>query len=120
LSEDNKQKIADNLGDDVKSFEARLQKARNLNPGLAHTNNVAIPEEDKIKAMRIGTELIVAVFIGGGIGFLIDTWLGTKPWFLIGFLFLGNAAGLWNIFRLTNGQSYKIGFDRTKTSKPTK
>jgi F0F1-type ATP synthase assembly protein I len=55
--------------------------------------------------------------LGGGIGLVLDNWLETKPWFLILFLLLGNAAGLWNIFRLTNGHKYKIGFEDDKTPK---
>ena len=53
---------------------------------------------------------MVAVFVGGMIGFLLDTWLNTKPWLTILFLFLGNAAGLLNIFRLTSNQNYTVGF----------
>jgi len=44
------------------------------------------------------------------IGFLLDTWLNTKPWLTILFLFLGNAAGLLNIFRLTSNQNHTVGF----------
>jgi ATP synthase protein I len=97
-------------------FDKRLQRARDLSAGSNQSGKTALPEEGRGAAMRIGTELIVAVAVGGLIGYLLDTWLGTKPWFLIGFLFLGNAAGLWNIFRLVNGQSYKVGFDRKKQS----
>lgn len=97
-------------------FDKRLQHARELNAGTNQSGKAALPDDGKGKAMRIGTELIVAVAVGGGIGFFIDAWLGTKPWFLIGFLFLGNAAGLWNIFRITNGQKYKVGFERDKAS----
>jgi|TARA_B100000315_G_scaffold249276_1_gene280247 ATP synthase protein I len=95
-------------------FDTRLRRARSLNAELERSGGAALPEDGKGKAMRIGTELVVAVAVGGGIGFLIDSWLGTKPWFLIGFLFLGNAAGLWNVFRLTNSQGYRVGFNHDK------
>ena len=65
-------------------------------------------------AFRIGTEIVVAVAVGGAIGFVIDTWLDTKPWFLIVFLLLGNAAGLWNVFRITSNQGYAAGFESSK------
>lgn len=64
--------------------------------------------------MRIGAELVVAVAVGGGIGFMLDRWLGTGPWLLIGFLLLGNAAGVWNVFRMTNNQGYAAGFRQNK------
>jgi len=50
-------------------------------------------------AFRIGVELVVALAIGGGIGWLLDRWLGTMPLFLLVFFFLGAAAGLLNVFR---------------------
>jgi ATP synthase protein I len=51
------------------------------------------------KAFRLSTELVVGVFGGGAIGWLLDQWLGTSPGFLIGFLLLGVAAGLTNAVR---------------------
>ena len=100
-----------------KDFDTRLRHARSISAAGAQNKKAALPEDGKGQAMRIGTELIVAVIVGGGIGFMIDTWLGTKPWFLIGFLFLGNFAGLWNVFRITNGQKYRVGFESDKHSK---
>ena len=98
-------------------FDLRLHNARNANNGSMNIGNVRPLDDGKSKAIRISTELIVAVTVGGGIGMLLDNWLETKPWFLIVFLLLGNAAGLWNIFRLTNGHKYKMGFKDNKTPK---
>ena len=95
-------------------FDLRLQKARNISSGSTNIGNAGLPEDGKSQAMRIGTELVVAVAVGGGIGFLLDNWLETKPWFLLGFLLLGNVAGLWNIFRIANGHKYKVGFKDDK------
>ena len=95
-------------------FDSRLQKARDINRGSTTNVNAGLPEDGKSQAIRIGSELIVAVAVGGGIGFLLDNWLETKPWFLLGFLLLGNIAGLWNIFRLANGHKYKAGFRNDK------
>jgi ATP synthase protein I len=53
-------------------------------------------------AMRAGGEFVAAIIVGGFIGWLIDTWLGTKPGFLIAFFFLGVAAGVVNVIRATN------------------
>ena len=52
------------------------------------------------RGMRIGTEFIAAILVGTGIGFLLDRFFGTKPWFLIIFMMLGMAAGFRNIYRL--------------------
>lgn len=116
MSKDKDPQVPNDQTSDLPDFDTRLRRARDLNAAVSQSGKATLPEDGKGTAMRIGTELIVAVAVGGGIGFFIDSWLGTKPWFLIGFLFLGNAAGLWNIFRLINGQSYKAGFERDKQS----
>ncbi len=41
----------------------------------------------------LGLEMGVAVGIGAGVGYLLDRWLGTKPWLLLVFLLFGIAAG---------------------------
>ncbi|MDR3500622.1 MAG: AtpZ/AtpI family protein [Parvibaculum sp.] len=50
-------------------------------------------------AFRLSTELVAGIFVGGAIGLGLDTWLGTKPLFLLIFFFLGVAAGILNVFR---------------------
>ena len=50
-------------------------------------------------AMRVATELVLALIVGAAIGWFLDGWLGTRPWLLIIFFFLGFAAGLKNLFR---------------------
>ena len=37
--------------------------------------------------------------VGGGIGWLLDEWLGTRPWLFVVFIFVGIAAGILNAFR---------------------
>ena len=38
-------------------------------------------------AFKLGTELVAAVGVGTIIGFILDTWFGTKPWLIIIFFF---------------------------------
>jgi hypothetical protein len=52
--------------------------------------------------MRAGSEFISAVVVGAGIGWGLDRLLGTNPAFLIVFFFVGVAAGVWNVIRLTS------------------
>ena len=49
---------------------------------------------------RVALEWTVAVLVGYGVGYFIDTLCGTDPWGLIVFLLLGNVAGLLNIYRI--------------------
>jgi F0F1-type ATP synthase assembly protein I len=43
--------------------------------------------------------LIGALLLLGGIGYAVDQWQGTSPWFLVGGLFLGVVVGLYEIAR---------------------
>ena len=53
-------------------------------------------------AFKLGTELVAAVGVGTIIGFILDSWFGTKPWLIITFFFLGAAAGILNVIRTAN------------------
>jgi ATP synthase protein I len=46
----------------------------------------------------LGLEMGVSVAIGLGIGYLLDRWLGTKPWLMLVFILLGVAAGFRSMF----------------------
>jgi ATP synthase protein I len=51
------------------------------------------------QAIRLGTELVAGVAIGGGIGWALDRLFGTAPFGMVVFLFLGAAAGIMNVMR---------------------
>mgnify|MGYP001299000139 FL=1 len=53
-------------------------------------------------AFRLGTELVAAVAVGTIIGFILDNWFDTKPWFIITFFFIGVIAGILNVIRVAN------------------
>ena len=59
---------------------------------------------------RIVADLVAALIVGIGIGLLLDRWLGTSPWMLILFFFLGSAAGMLNVYRTASGQGYAVGY----------
>lgn len=64
------------------------------------------------QALRVSIELVSAVVVGGLLGYFIDKWLGSAPWAMIIFFFLGFAAGFMNIYRSQTGQEFKIGFKK--------
>ena len=50
-------------------------------------------------AFRLSTDLVAGLIVGGVMGWSIDRWLGTAPWFLIVFFILGIAAGIFNVLK---------------------
>jgi ATP synthase protein I len=85
------------------SFEERLRAARDrAGLGAAPAEKRADPLSGPPWAIaaRVGVELVAALAVGVGIGWLLDRWLHTKPVFLAIFLVLGGAAGVRNVWRV--------------------
>ena len=57
------------------------------------------------RAMRASSDLLAGLFVGTLLGYLLDRWLETEPWFLLAGIGLGFAAGLRNIARSMNDDS---------------
>jgi ATP synthase protein I len=53
--------------------------------------------------LRVASELLAGVLVGGGIGWALDRWLGTSPILLIVMLILGMMAGFWSVYKLARG-----------------
>jgi ATP synthase protein I len=68
--------------------------------------------------LRIGLELVVAVAVGAGLGYLVDRWLGTRPWGMVGCFFLGVAAGMANVYRTIAGLGMAVGYRNTGQPAP--
>jgi ATP synthase protein I len=60
---------------------------------LQHTAEQAAP------AAGAGYTLIGAIMLLGLIGYAVDRWAGTAPWFLVGGLILGIAVGMYELAR---------------------
>ncbi len=63
------------------------------------------PQQDPLyaglgQAVRLGTELLAALIVGGGLGWGVDVYLlGSAPWGLIVGLVFGLAAGIRSVYR---------------------
>ena len=69
------------------------------------------------QGLRIGIEMVVSVVVGAGIGYLIDGFAGTRPLFMIVFLFLGFGAGIMNVLRIIRGVDEAVGLGRAMREK---
>jgi F0F1-type ATP synthase assembly protein I len=50
-------------------------------------------------AATVSYTLIGAIMLLGGIGYALDEWQGTSPWFLFGGLVLGLVVGFYELAR---------------------
>lgn len=93
----------------LEDLDARVTAARAANKQRSGKDDSAPAGKPPMTgfglAMRIGTELVAAIAVGVGVGYVLDMWLGTKPWLMVLFFFLGSAAGMLNVYRVAE----KIG-----------
>lgn len=74
--------------DDRRTAEEVKEQARSKNDTKGYA-----------QAMKLSSEFIAGIVVGGGMGWLLDQWLGTMPFGLIVFLLLGFGAGVLNVLR---------------------
>ena len=48
-------------------------------------------------AASAGYGLIGALLLFGGVGYALDRWLGTEPWYLLGGMILGIIVGFYGL-----------------------
>lgn len=53
------------------------------------------------EAMKLSSEFVAAIIVGGVLGYVLDRFAGTGPWGLIILLLLGFCAGVLNVMRAT-------------------
>lgn len=87
---------------DLDQFNAKLKAARDRIEGREDQGSKG-SYNDSLAGVgyRMSIELVVGICLGLGLGWLIDTQMGTKPWFMLILMFLGLVAGVLNIVRLS-------------------
>jgi ATP synthase protein I len=99
----------------LKNLESRLDAAR------ARQQDARGTGDEKAKSapggglgfgFRIAVDLLAGLAVGVGLGLLLDRWLGTTPFLLIVFFFLGAAAGMLNVYRTATRQGLAVGYGK--------
>jgi len=104
--------------DSLEALDARLSEAERRQAGEKRRGLAAAERMSGFGfAWRVGLELVSALIVGVAIGYMLDRWLGTRPWLLILFFILGSAAGLLNVFRLTSGLGGTVGSGKASESR---
>jgi len=64
------------------------------------------PDQETNRKSGIAYAAAVALFASVvslcGLGWLLDNWLGTRPWLLVAGIVLGSAVGLYEFVRLSS------------------
>ena len=50
--------------------------------------------------LTLGWQLALSIIMPMGVGYLVDSWLGTFPWFFLGGLLLGMVSVFWQIYQI--------------------
>jgi ATP synthase protein I len=88
---------------DLDQFDAKLKAARDRIEGREDQGSRKGTYNDSLVGVgyRMSIELVVGICVGLGLGWLIDREMGTKPWFMLILMFVGLAAGILNVVRLS-------------------
>ena len=93
----------DPIGEDsrLKSLDQRLKAAEQAE--AVRTGGDKRPEADQNYRLgsRVLAELIGGIAGGALVGWVLDLWLGTKPWLLLAVMFLGIIASFRNIMKIS-------------------
>ncbi len=85
--------------DELRSLETRLEAARQRQAGGRRKPRRPVDSSGVAAGLRVAIDLISGLAVGVAVGIALDVWLGTSPWLLILFFFLGSGAGLLNVIR---------------------
>ena len=106
------------LSERIEKFEAKTTDKKQKHKSRQ------IPAAGMALAGRVATELVAGIAVGAFAGWLLDSWLGTTPAFMLVLFFLGAAGGMMNIWRLLNGKGMGAGYfsdhKENNASAPTK
>ena len=86
----------------LKDLSRRIEQSRQARSGADSSRR----EEGSALglATRAITELVVGIAVAMGLGWVLDNWLGTKPWLMLVLMPFGVAAGVLNVMRLSRSK----------------
>lgn len=93
----------------LESLDERLDR---LQQAEAKRTAKRQPDANYQAGQLVLSQLVGAPLGGGIVGWLLDRGLGTKPWLMLVFLFLGFAVGIWNVIRISNYAQRKARGER--------
>ena len=80
------------VADDLRWEDLRVNPAKPSRPDRRWVRQVGV-------LSGVGLTLVISTVLGLWGGYVLDGWLGTKPWLMLVGLLLGIASGFVNLFR---------------------
>jgi len=109
--------MTDEAGDPrpLEELDARLRAARASKPGREPRQaGSGGAGKGAGVGVRIGVELVSGIAVGSLIGYGLDRLLGTRPWLMVVFFFLGAAASVVNMYRAVKGLDDSVGLGQAQ------
>ena len=88
----------------LKSLDAKLKAARERNQGPGEVSGASEGQAGLGYGSRLSVEIIASLLAGLGLGWVIDHFAGTKPLFMLVFMFVGLGVGIYNVMRMSRRQ----------------
>lgn len=88
--------------EDLGSRIAKARQARGLGTAPEEPQRGSMDASGLGIGMRISIEIVVALVVSTGLGWVFDQWWGTTPWVMLAMFVLGGAAGIKNAIRTAN------------------
>jgi ATP synthase protein I len=89
---------------DLNSLDAKLKAARERNQGPGTASGPTEGPAGLGYGSRLSVEIIASLLAGLGLGWAIDYFAGTRPLFMLVFMFVGLGVGIYNVMRLSRRQ----------------
>ena len=87
-------------------LKARLEEARQKQHAGSWDGGLKVEQRGAAgRAWRLSVEIIAAFLVCGGLGWIIDDWLDTRPVFLLVFVVIGMIVGVYNVFKVAKAMN---------------
>jgi ATP synthase protein I len=101
---------SDDLSEKLKSIDVALGRARSKREVEASKGKRSATDNRGFAvALRLSSEFVAGVVVGGGLGWMIDRIFDTSPWGLIVCFLLGFLAGVLNVMRAAGMAGQGLG-----------
>ena len=89
------------MPEDLELLKRKLSDLEQREKRVVPNDRGFVRSKNSYIGLRIGVELLSALIVGAGLGYVLDGVWESKPWMMVVFLLFGGAAGVLNVYRLS-------------------